>query len=70
MKPVPKAFDPDETPEYPLPSPTDSLSRDQRPPDEDTAVEQLPEDDVKRGDVEAVPDDQDIADNDASDEPS
>jgi hypothetical protein len=25
----------DETPEYPLPSPTDSLSRDQRPPEDD-----------------------------------
>lgn len=70
MNPVPKAFDPDETPEYPLPSPTDSLSRNQRPPDEDTAGEQLPSDDAKRGDIEAVPDDQDIADPDAADEPS
>ncbi|WP_458378147.1 hypothetical protein [Pseudomonas mandelii] len=32
--------DDDDTPEYPLPSPTDSLSRDQRPPDDDTAEEQ------------------------------
>lgn len=37
--PVP---DDDETPEYPLPSPTDSLSRDQRPPDDDAGVEQVP----------------------------
>lgn len=31
----------DETPEYPLPSPTDSLKRDQRPPDEED-VERAP----------------------------
>jgi hypothetical protein len=31
----PKETDIDETPEYPLPSPTDSLRRDQRPPDDD-----------------------------------
>lgn len=72
----------DDTPEYPLPSPTDSLSRDQRPPDDDdtgveqvptdddTGVEQVPTDDVKRGDVEAHPDDPDIAGDDLSGEPS
>lgn len=61
----------DDTPEYPLPSPTDSLSRDQRPPDDDdTAVEQVLTDDVKRGDVEAHPDDPDIAGDDLSGEPS
>lgn len=63
----------DDTPEYPLPSPTDSLSRDQRPPDDDdTGVEQVPTDtdDVKRGDVEAVPEDPDIAGDDLSGEPS
>lgn len=27
--------DADDTPEYPLPSPTDSLKRDQRPPDDE-----------------------------------
>ncbi|MCK1792624.1 hypothetical protein [Pseudomonas violetae] len=70
MNPDPKASGPDETPEYPLPSPTDSLRRDQRPPDDDTAVEQVPKDDVKRGDVEASPDDPDIAGIDASGEPS
>jgi hypothetical protein len=59
-----------DTPEYPLPSPTDSLSRDQRPPDDDTAVEQVPADDVKRGDVEADPEDPDIAGEDYSGEPS
>jgi hypothetical protein len=62
--PVP---DDDETPEYPLPSPTDSLSRDQRPPDDDAGVEQVPSEDE---DIEASPDDPDIAGNDASGEPS
>ncbi|MGZ7456818.1 hypothetical protein ACXPVS_08355 [Pseudomonas sp. Ma2-10] len=52
-----KDSDIDDTSEYSLPSPTDSLSRDQRPPDHDTAVKQLPSDEVKRGDVEAYPDD-------------
>lgn len=70
MNSHPDVTDVDETPEYPLPSPTDSLSRDQRPPDDDTAVEQVPNDDVKRGDVEASPDDPDIAGDDASGEPS
>ncbi|MEO4015046.1 MULTISPECIES: hypothetical protein [Pseudomonas] len=70
MNADPKDSDIDETPEYPLPSPTDSLSRDQRPPDDDTAVEQLPSDEVKRGDVEAHPDDPDIAGDDGSNEPS
>ena len=59
-----------DTPEYPLPSPTDSLPRDQRPPDDDTAVEQVPDDDVRRGDVEADPEDPDIAGEDYSGEPS
>ena len=70
MNADPKDSDFDDTPEYPLPSPTDSLSRDQRPPDDDTAVEQLPSDEVKRGDVEALPDDPDIAGEDGSNEPS
>jgi len=52
MNADPKDTDIDDTPEYPLPSPTDSLSRDQRPPDDEEAgVEQVP-DDVKRGDIE------------------
>ena len=70
MNADPKDTDIDDTPEYPLPSPTDSLSRDQRPPDDDTAVEQLPSDEVKRGDVEADPEDPDIAGEDGSNEPS
>ncbi|KAA0957125.1 hypothetical protein [Pseudomonas sp. ANT_H12B] len=72
MNTDPKDSDIDETPEYPLPSPTDSLSRDQRPPDDDAGVEQVPNDDVRRTDtdVEALPDDPDIAGNDGSDEPS
>nr|WP_314529258.1 hypothetical protein [uncultured Pseudomonas sp.] len=70
MNSDPKAFDPDETPEYPLPSPTDSLSRDQRPPDDENGVEQVPNDDKNRGDVETSPDDPDIAGDDASGEPS
>ena len=70
MNADPKDADIDDTPEYPLPSPTDPLSRDQRPPDDDTAVEQLPSDEVKRGDVEALPDDPDIAGEDGSNEPS
>jgi len=51
------APDNDETPEYPLPSPTDPLSRDQLPPDDDE-------------DIEATPDDPDIAGDDASGTPS
>jgi hypothetical protein len=70
MNADPKDSDIDDTPEYPLLSPTDSLSRDQRPTDDDTAVEQVPSDDVKRGDVEALPDDPDIAGDDGSGEPS
>ncbi|QJI41404.1 hypothetical protein HKK52_10910 [Pseudomonas sp. ADAK2] len=72
MNPDPKVADVDETPEYPLPSPTDSLSRDQRPPDDEdeVGVEQVPDSDVKRGDVEASPDDPDIAGEDGSGEPS
>ncbi len=52
----PKQSDIDETPEYPLPSPTDPLSRDQRPPDESEDIERVPDEDVKRTDVEATPD--------------
>lgn len=70
MNADPKNADIDETPEYPLPSPTDSLSRDQRPPDDDTEVERVPSDDVERGDVEALPHDPDIAGEDGSGEPS
>ena len=47
MNADPKVPDIDETPEYPLPSPTDSLGRDQRPPDDDAGVERVPDDDVK-----------------------
>ena len=64
MNTDPKDTDVDDTPEYPLPSPTDSLSRDQRPPDDDeVGVEQVPDDDVRRTDVEAEADadDPDIA---------
>jgi hypothetical protein len=72
MNADPKDDDIDETPEYPLPSPTDPLSRDQRPPDDDAGVEQVPNEDVKRtdSDVEALPDDPDIAGQDGSGEPS
>ncbi|WP_223505589.1 hypothetical protein [Pseudomonas sp. GL-RE-29] len=72
MNADPKDADIDETPEYPLPSPTDPLSRDQRPPDDDAGVEQVPNEDVKRtdSDVEALPDDPDIAGQDGSGEPS
>jgi len=35
MNTDPDDTDIDETPEYPLPSPTDSLGRDQRPPDDE-----------------------------------
>lgn len=67
MNTDPKVADVDETPEYPLPSPTDSLSRDQRPPDDEdeAGVEQ-----VVDNDVEASPDDPDIAGEDGSGEPS
>ncbi|MBD9464486.1 hypothetical protein [Pseudomonas sp. Pdm06] len=57
----------EETPEYPLPSPTNPLSRDQLPPDDEAGVEQVPSDDE---DVEATPDDPDIAGDDASGTPS
>jgi hypothetical protein len=72
MNADPKDADIDETPEYPLPSPTDPLSRDQRPPDDDAGVEQVPNEDVKRtdSDVEALPDDPDIAGQDGSGESS
>ena len=72
MNADPKDTDIDETPEYPLPSPTDSLSRDQRPPDDEPGIEQVPNDDVKRtdSDVEADPSDPDIAGKDGSNEPS
>jgi hypothetical protein len=70
MSADPEDTETDDTPEYPLPSPTDSLSRDQRPPDDDAAEEQLRTSDVKRGDVEVTPEDPGIAGNDASGEPS
>jgi hypothetical protein len=67
MNTDPKIFDVDETPEYPLPSPTDSLSRDQRPPDDDDAgVEQVPSDDS----IEADSEDRDDAGGDDSSEPA
>lgn len=51
-----KDTDIDETPEYPLPSPTDSLSRDQRPPDDEEAgVEEVPGEDVDHIDPDATP---------------
>ncbi|MNR47866.1 hypothetical protein D3C85_1670200 [compost metagenome] len=55
-----------------MPSPTDPLSRDQRPPDEDAGVEQVPNEEVRRTDtdVEATPEDPDIAGEDYSGEPS
>ncbi|CAI8922201.1 hypothetical protein [Pseudomonas sp. IT-P294] len=70
MNADPEDTETDDTPEYPLPSPTDSLSRDQRPPDDDAAEEKLRTSDIKRGDVEVTPEDPDIAGNDASGEPS
>ncbi|VVN31142.1 hypothetical protein PS645_04836 [Pseudomonas fluorescens] len=71
MNADPKDTDVDDTPEYPLPSPTDSLSRDQRPPDDEPGVEQVPNDDVRRtdSDIEADPSDPDIAPKDCSGEP-
>ncbi|WP_256345249.1 hypothetical protein [Pseudomonas sp. PD9R] len=66
MNADPKNSD-DDTPEYPLPSPTDSLGRDQRPPDDERGVEQVPSEDT---DVEAYPRDPDIAGEDGSGEPS
>jgi len=72
MNTDPKAFDDDETPEYPLPSPTDSLSRDQRPPDDEAGVEQVPSDESDESDenVEAEPHDRRDADTDGSGEPA
>lgn len=71
MNADPKDTDVDDTPEYPLPSPTDSLSRDQRPPDDEPGVEQVPNDDVRRtdSDTEADPSDPDIAPEDGFGEP-
>ena len=50
MNADPKVEDVDETPEYPLPSPTDPLPRDQRPPDDEdeVGVEQVSEGDGER----------------------
>ncbi|MGE8069494.1 hypothetical protein [Pseudomonas sp. NPDC089569] len=39
MNAEPKDPDIDETPEYPLPSPTDPLSREVLPPDDESDVE-------------------------------
>lgn len=67
----PKDSDFDDTPEYPLPSPTDSLSRDQRPPDdEEEGVEQVPgaDEEIADTNVEALPEDPDIGGNDGSNE--
>ncbi|MBV7572047.1 hypothetical protein KW846_05005 [Pseudomonas sp. PDM32] len=69
MNTDPKAFDVDETPEYPLPSPTDSLSRDQRPPDDDAGVEQVPSDESDEN-VEADPRDRGDAGTDGSGDPA
>ncbi|PNB70836.1 hypothetical protein C1X64_28050 [Pseudomonas sp. GW456-E7] len=69
MNTDPKAFDDDETPEYPLPSPTDSLSRDQRPPDDDVGVEQVPGDESDEN-LEADPHDRRDADTDGAAEPA
>ncbi|PWE46195.1 hypothetical protein C9I50_00495 [Pseudomonas prosekii] len=54
MNADPKVEDVDETPEYPLPSPTDSLPRDQRPPDDEdeVGVEQVSEGDGERRSVD------------------
>ena len=56
MNADPKVDDVDETPEYPLPSPTDSLPRDQRPPDDEdeVGVEQVSEGDGERRSVDPV----------------
>jgi len=69
MNTDPKAFDDDDTPEYPLPSPTDSLSRDQRPPDDDAGVEQVPSDESDEN-LEADPHDRGDADTDGAAEPA
>ncbi|EJM46729.1 hypothetical protein PMI26_01377 [Pseudomonas sp. GM33] len=69
MNTDPKTVDDDETPEYPLPSPTDSLSRDQRPPDDDAGVEQVPSDESDES-VEAEPHDRRDADIDGSGDPA
>ncbi|MBV7568888.1 hypothetical protein [Pseudomonas sp. PDM27] len=69
MNTDPKALDDDETPEYPLPSPTDSLSRDQRPPDDDVGVEQVPGDESDEN-LEADPHDRRDADTDGAAEPA
>lgn len=71
MNTDPEDTDADDTPEYPLPSPTDSLSRDQRPPDDEPGVEQVPNDDVRRtdSDSESNPSDPDNAGEDVPDEP-
>lgn len=51
----------DDTPEYPLPSPADSLSRDQLPPDHEAGVEQLLDDDAKRADLKTEPVNSDVS---------
>jgi len=68
MNADPKVSDVDDAPEFSLSSPTDSLSRDHPPLEDDAGVEQVSSEDVKRGDVEANPDDLDVAGDDGSDE--
>lgn len=51
----PKIEDIDETPEYPLPSPTDSLGCNQLPPEDDAGVEQILKEGVKRADIKHSP---------------
>ncbi|MHC8408135.1 MULTISPECIES: hypothetical protein [unclassified Pseudomonas] len=71
MNTDPEDTDVDDTPEYPLPSPTDSLSRDQRPPDDEPGIEQVPNEDVRRTDrdSQADPGNPDIAEEEGSKEP-
>jgi len=68
MNAEPKATDVDDAPEFSLLSPTDSLSRDQLQLEDDAGVEQVSSEDVKRSDVEANPDDLDVAGDDGSGE--
>jgi hypothetical protein len=72
MNADPKDTDIDDTPEYPLPSPTDSLRRDQLPLDDEAGVEQVSEENERRisTDVEASPDDPDVEGEECSDESS
>jgi hypothetical protein len=66
----PKSPDTDPTPEYPLSAPIDPRDPERRKTRVELEEEQMPEAGVRNDEVEADPDDPDIAGKDGSDQPS